>query len=67
LPPPDEIAAEIVENLEAALDRFRKVALSLQSWRPEISHDGLVNDESVTAPGIQICCSAVQLLEETSL
>ena len=31
LPPPDEIAAEIVENLEAALDRFRKVALSLQA------------------------------------
>lgn len=31
LPPPDEIAAEIVENLEAALDRFRKVALSLHS------------------------------------
>ena len=30
LPPPDEIAAEIVENLEAALDRFRKAALSLQ-------------------------------------
>jgi type I restriction enzyme M protein len=30
LPPPDEIAAEIVENLEAALERFRKVALSLQ-------------------------------------
>jgi type I restriction enzyme M protein len=30
LPPPDEIAAEIVENLEAALDRFRKVALRLQ-------------------------------------
>jgi type I restriction enzyme M protein len=30
LPPADEIAAEIVENLEAALDRFRKVALSLQ-------------------------------------
>jgi type I restriction enzyme M protein len=30
LPPPDEIAAEIVENLEAALDRFRKVAASLQ-------------------------------------
>jgi hypothetical protein len=29
--PPDEIAAEIVESLEAALDRFRKVALSLQS------------------------------------
>jgi type I restriction enzyme M protein len=31
LPPPDEIAAEIVENLEAALDRFRKVSLSLQA------------------------------------
>jgi type I restriction enzyme M protein len=31
LPPPDEIAAEIAENLEAALDRFRKVALRLQS------------------------------------
>jgi type I restriction enzyme M protein len=30
LPPPEEIAAEIVENLETALDRFRKVALSLQ-------------------------------------
>ena len=30
LPPPDEIAAEIVENLETALDRFRKVAASLQ-------------------------------------
>jgi N-6 DNA Methylase len=30
LPPPDETAAEIVENLEAALDRFRKVAHSLQ-------------------------------------
>jgi type I restriction enzyme M protein len=30
LPPPDEIAAEIVENLEAALERFRKVASSLQ-------------------------------------
>jgi type I restriction enzyme M protein len=29
LPPPDEIAAEIVENLEAALERFRKVVLSL--------------------------------------
>ena len=31
LTPPDEIAAEIVENLEAALDRFRKVALSLDA------------------------------------
>lgn len=30
LPPPGEIAAEIVENLEAALDRFRRVAVSLQ-------------------------------------
>jgi type I restriction enzyme M protein len=30
LPPPDEIAAEIVESLEAALERFRKVAASLQ-------------------------------------
>jgi type I restriction enzyme M protein len=30
LPPPDEIAAEIVETLEAALERFRKVAASLQ-------------------------------------
>src|SRR6185369_4369010 len=30
LPPPDEIDAEIVESLEAALDRFRKVAATLQ-------------------------------------
>jgi type I restriction enzyme M protein len=30
LPPPEEIAAEIVESLEAALDRFRKVATGLQ-------------------------------------
>ena len=29
LPPPDEVAAEIVENLEAALERFRKVAAEL--------------------------------------
>lgn len=29
LPPPEEVAAEIVENLEAALERFRKVAASL--------------------------------------
>ncbi len=29
LPPPDEVAAEIVESLEAALDRFKKVAASL--------------------------------------
>jgi len=29
LPPPDEIAAEIVENLEAALERFRSVAARL--------------------------------------
>lgn len=31
LPPPDEVAAEIVENLEAALERFRSVAASLAS------------------------------------
>jgi type I restriction enzyme M protein len=30
LPPPDEIAAEIVESLEAGLERFKKVAASLQ-------------------------------------
>lgn len=30
LPEPNEIAAEIVESLEAALERFRKVAASLQ-------------------------------------
>lgn len=30
LPTPDEIAAEIVESLETALERFRKVAASLQ-------------------------------------
>lgn len=29
LPPPDEVAAEIVENLEAALERFRRVAAEL--------------------------------------
>jgi type I restriction enzyme M protein len=29
LPSPDEIAAEIVESLETALDRFRKVSASL--------------------------------------
>jgi type I restriction enzyme M protein len=29
LPPPDEVAAEIVENLEAALERFRSVAAKL--------------------------------------
>ena len=29
LPPPDEVASEIVENLEAALERFRKVAANL--------------------------------------
>ena len=31
LPPPDVIAAEIVENLEAALQRFRSVAARLGS------------------------------------
>lgn len=30
LPPPDEVAAEIVESLERALDRFRSVRLSLE-------------------------------------
>ena len=29
LPPPDEVAAEIVENLELALERFRRVAAAL--------------------------------------
>lgn len=30
LPPPDEVAAEIVESLEIALDRFRRVAAALK-------------------------------------
>jgi type I restriction enzyme M protein len=30
LPPPEEVAAEIVENLETALERFRRVAARLQ-------------------------------------
>lgn len=34
LPAPEEIAAEIVEGLEAALERFRKVAASLASRAP---------------------------------
>ncbi|MGA2289738.1 hypothetical protein [Bradyrhizobium sp.] len=29
LPPPDEVAAEIVESPETALDRFRNVAKAL--------------------------------------
>jgi type I restriction enzyme M protein len=29
LPPPDEVAAEIVESLVTALDRFRNVAKAL--------------------------------------
>jgi type I restriction enzyme M protein len=29
LPPPDEVAAEIVESLETALARFRNVAKAL--------------------------------------
>jgi type I restriction enzyme M protein len=33
LPPPDEVAAEIVENLETALDRFRHVAAALTMSR----------------------------------
>ena len=28
-PPPDEVAAEVVESLEAALERFRNVAKAL--------------------------------------
>lgn len=31
LPPPDEIAAEIVENLEAALEKFRRVVTALST------------------------------------
>ena len=31
LPPPDEVAAEIVESLETALDRFRHVAAALRN------------------------------------
>ena len=30
LPPPDEVAAEVVESLEAALASFRSVAAKLQ-------------------------------------
>ena len=33
LPPPDEIAAEIVENLELALEKFRSVAAALSGAR----------------------------------
>jgi type I restriction enzyme M protein len=29
LPPPEEVAAEIVENLELALEKFRSVAARL--------------------------------------
>ena len=29
LPPPDEVAAEVVESLQTALDRFRSVAKAL--------------------------------------
>jgi type I restriction enzyme M protein len=29
LPPPDEVAAEVVESLQTALDRFRSVASKL--------------------------------------
>jgi hypothetical protein len=35
--PGEEIAAEIVESLEAALDRFRKVAASLLPANSEAS------------------------------
>ncbi|MGH6961169.1 MAG: hypothetical protein ACREE7_11840, partial [Dongiaceae bacterium] len=34
LPPPDVIAAEIVENLEAALEQFRQVAAALGPANP---------------------------------
>jgi type I restriction enzyme M protein len=34
LPPPDEVAAEIVENLQTAIDRFRSVAATLQAKVP---------------------------------
>lgn len=30
LPPPDEVAAEVIESLEAALERFRAVAVALE-------------------------------------
>jgi type I restriction enzyme M protein len=33
-PPPDVIAAEIVENLEAALEQFRQVAAALGPASP---------------------------------
>ena len=32
LPPPDEIAAEIIENLQAALEAFQSVAEELSSF-----------------------------------
>jgi type I restriction enzyme M protein len=37
LPPPDIIAAEIVENLEAALTQFRQVAAALGSTGTDVS------------------------------
>lgn len=40
LPPPDIIAAEIIENLEAALDQFRSVAEQLQRGKDSASTDG---------------------------
>jgi hypothetical protein len=39
LPPPHEIAAEIVENLEAALEQFRSVAAELGARGPVRSRD----------------------------
>lgn len=43
LPPPDEIAAEIVENLQAALEAFQSVAdeLAAPSWRDDASSASL--------------------------
>jgi len=36
MPPPDEVAAEIVESLQTAIDRFRGVAAALQGKVPMI-------------------------------
>lgn len=35
LPPPDEVAAEVVDSLETALERFRSVAAALARTAPE--------------------------------
>ena len=46
LPPPHEIAAEIVENLEAALEQFRSVAAGACSFRSLTLH----REASATGP-----------------